>query len=40
MPEILVDVLSVLGIAATCLVGALAILVLALATKIIRETRK
>jgi hypothetical protein len=40
MTETLSNVLSVLGVATTCLVGALAILVLALAAKIVRETKK
>ncbi len=40
MTETLMNVLSVLGLAATCLVGALTILVLALASKLVRETRK
>jgi hypothetical protein len=40
MTETLQNVLSVLGISATCLLGALTILVLALASKIIRDSRK
>jgi hypothetical protein len=40
MTETLANVLSVLGLAATFLVGASAILVLTLASKVVRETRK
>jgi hypothetical protein len=40
MTETLANVLTLLGLAATCLVGATAILVLALASKIVREARK
>jgi hypothetical protein len=40
MTETLANVMVVLGLAATCLVGATAILVLALASKVVRETRK
>ena len=40
MTETLANVLSVLGLAASCLVGATTILVLALASRIVRETRK
>jgi hypothetical protein len=40
MTETLSNVLSVLGLAAACLVGALTILVLALASKIVKETRQ
>jgi len=40
MTDTLMNVLSVLGLAAAFLVGATAILVLALASKIVRETRK
>ena len=40
MTENLGNVLSVLGLAASCLVGATTILVLALASKIVKETRK
>ena len=40
MTEMLANVLSLLGLAATCLVGATAILVLAIASKIVKETRK
>jgi hypothetical protein len=40
MTETLANVLSVLGLAATFLVGATAILVLTLASKVVRETRK
>lgn len=40
MTETLANVLSVLGLAAACLVGAITILVLALASRIVRETRK
>jgi hypothetical protein len=40
MTETLSNVLSVLGLAAACLVGALTILVLALASRIVKETRQ
>jgi hypothetical protein len=40
MTDTLANVLSVLGLAATFLVAATAILVLALASKIVKETRK
>jgi hypothetical protein len=40
MTETLANVLSLLGLAGALLVGATAILVLALASKIVRETRK
>ena len=40
MTETLANVLSLLGLAAALLVGATAILVLALASKIVKETRK
>jgi hypothetical protein len=40
MTETLANVLSVLGLAASCLVGAITILVLALASKMVKETRK
>jgi hypothetical protein len=40
MTETLANVLTLLGLAGTFLVAATAILVLALASKIIRETRK
>ena len=40
MTETLANVLSVLGLAASCLVGATTILVLALASRIVKETRK
>ena len=40
MTETLANVLSVLGLAAACLVGAITILVLALASRIVKETRK
>ena len=40
MTENLLNVLSVLGLAATCLVGALTILVLAFAGKIVKEGRE
>jgi len=40
MTETLANVLSVLGMAASCLVGATTILVLALASRIVKETRK
>jgi hypothetical protein len=40
MTETLANVLSVLGLAATFLVGATGILMLALATKVVKETRK
>jgi hypothetical protein len=38
--ETLSNVLSVLGLAAACLVGALTIFVLAIASKIVKETRQ
>jgi len=40
MTETLANVLSVFGLAAACLVGAITILVLALASRIVKETRK
>jgi hypothetical protein len=40
MTETLANVLSVLGLAATFLVAATGILVLALASKVVRETRE
>jgi hypothetical protein len=40
MTETLAHVLTLLGLAATFLVGATAILVLALASRIVRETHK
>lgn len=40
MTENLLNVATTLGLAATCLVGALTILVLALASKIVKETRR
>jgi len=40
MTETLANVLTLLGLAASLLIGATAILVLALASKIVRETKK
>lgn len=40
MTDTLANVLSLLGLAATCLVGAIAILVLAIASKIVKEARQ
>jgi len=40
MTETLANVLSVLGLAATFVVAATGILILALASKVVRETRK
>jgi len=40
MTETLANVLTLLGLAATCLVGATAILVLALASRIVKEARR
>jgi hypothetical protein len=40
MTETIANVLTILGLAASFLLGATAILVLALASKIVRETRK
>jgi hypothetical protein len=40
MTETLVNVLSLLGLAATCLVAATAILVLAFASKIVKDARR
>jgi hypothetical protein len=40
MTETLANALALLGLAAACLVGALTILVLALASKIVKETRQ
>ena len=40
MTEMLANVLSLLGLAATLLVGATAILVLSVASKIVKETKK
>jgi hypothetical protein len=40
MTENLANVLSLLGLAATFLVAAAGVLVLALASKVVRETRK
>lgn len=40
MTETLMNVLTLLGLAAACLVGALTILVLALAQKVIRQGRE
>ena len=39
MTETLANVLSLLELAASCLVGAITILVLALASKIVKETK-
>jgi hypothetical protein len=40
MTENLLSVLTVLGLAATCLVGALTILVLALASRVVKNGRE